>query len=850
LQLDPAPRSAAASNGQSRLDSHRNCPSLAPETAEIDRDTHNFRCKKEGAMLPSWAIAENRADAGDIMPTVDPKTAAVSGPASQPTIKHIVLLSDGTGNSAASLFRTNVRRLYEALDLEDPQKPREPRQFAFYDDGVGTSSFRPLALLGGAIGLGLARNVRELYAFLCRTYSPGDKIYAFGFSRGAFTIRVLTGLILDQGIVRYHGSEAELDRNVAAAWRDYRRHYKTRAPIKLDVGVRAIRDLIIRDSYDKKHNFGPPGSADAIRITFLGLWDTVDAYGLPIDELTRAWDRFIWRLTMRDLDLNDRVERARHALAIDDERNTFHPRLWNEAKEKNEGNTTSTSIDDERISQVWFAGVHANVGGGYADDSLAYVPLLWMMTEAKKYGLRFRAEIWDIFRAIEDESGPINDSRRGLAGYYRYNPRRIDTLCRSKDVTVARPKVHESVLRRIQIGQDGYAPFVLPPDFAVMKIDGTIVRGGDYLQAETGPAAPFAIDREHVWNWVWWRRLVYFATLGTTFVLALMPVLLSDDACSSRFCFASNWIRALGAVLPAFAETWTISFASNPSVFLLLALLIAGGVFAGRWLSRKIRDEMRLIWYRIQEVTPDSVRAAGAAPHPMRVAIPQPAPPGPVNRFIECVRLQPWYQPSFRLLTHWILPFVFLLAIAYGAIALTSQIVFAIADSMGSVCDADAPKPSGPLVFRTNQLCARTGVELRQGAAYRIRFTIPADDLWTDNGILAGPNGVHPENVTIRMTALVPLRRHLSEPWFKPMARIGAKGSDDYPLDPKPPLEAVTHERLRDRPLEEMTFTTEIVARQTGELFLYVNDAVFPSFYKNNTGSAQVTVEQLLPPAR
>src|SRR5688572_30682391 len=189
------------------------------------------------------------------MPTVDQKTAAVSGPASQPTIKHIVLLSDGTGNSAASLFRTNVRRLYEALDLEDPQKPREPRQFAFYDDGVGTSSFRPLALLGGAIGLGLARNVRELYAFLCRTYSPGDKIYAFGFSRGAFTIRVLTGLILDQGIVRYHGSEAELERNVAAAWRDYRRHYTTRVPIKLDVGVRAIRDLIIRDSYDKKHNF-------------------------------------------------------------------------------------------------------------------------------------------------------------------------------------------------------------------------------------------------------------------------------------------------------------------------------------------------------------------------------------------------------------------------------------------------------------------------------------------------------------------------------------------------------------------------------------------------------------------
>jgi uncharacterized protein (DUF2235 family) len=120
--------------------------------------------------------------------------------------KHIILLSDGTGNSSSSLFKTNVRRVYEALDLADPQKPRIPRQFAFYDDGVGTSSFRPLALLGGAIGFGLSRNVRDLYAFLCRTYDDGDRIYAFGFSRGAFTIRILISLIMNQGLVPYNGN--------------------------------------------------------------------------------------------------------------------------------------------------------------------------------------------------------------------------------------------------------------------------------------------------------------------------------------------------------------------------------------------------------------------------------------------------------------------------------------------------------------------------------------------------------------------------------------------------------------------------------------------------------------------
>src|SRR3954463_2308584 len=84
--------------------------------------------------------------------------------------KSIILFSDGTGNSSGKLFKTNVWRLYKAVDLADPKDPQEPRQFAYYDDGVGSSSFRPLALLGGAIGVGLARNVRELYAFICRTY--------------------------------------------------------------------------------------------------------------------------------------------------------------------------------------------------------------------------------------------------------------------------------------------------------------------------------------------------------------------------------------------------------------------------------------------------------------------------------------------------------------------------------------------------------------------------------------------------------------------------------------------------------------------------------------------------------
>src|SRR5262245_25633751 len=250
--------------------------------------------------------------------------------------KNIVLFSDGTGNSSAKLFKTNVWRLYQAVDLTDPKDPKEPRQFACYDNGVGSSSFKPLAALGGALGVGLARNVRDLYAFVCRTYLPGDKIFAFGFSRGAFTIRVLVGLIMSQGLVPYDGNEADLDRHAAAAYRAYRKTYNTTGGL---VGpLRRLRDRVIdardrllgRRLYREVEKIGGPHSAQPLEIEFLGLWDTVDAYGLPVDELTRAIDWVIWPLTMRDLNLNSRVKRARHALALDDERNTFHPRLWNE----------------------------------------------------------------------------------------------------------------------------------------------------------------------------------------------------------------------------------------------------------------------------------------------------------------------------------------------------------------------------------------------------------------------------------------------------------------------------------------------------------------------------------------
>jgi hypothetical protein len=151
--------------------------------------------------------------------------------------KRIIVLSDGTGNAAAKVWRTNVWRTFESLELSSSA------QIAVYDDGVGTSSFKPMAWLGGAFGVGLKRNVLGLYKFLCRNYKSADEyaeiaakttpraaapaggyiadeIFLFGFSRGAFTVRVLAGLVLTQGLVTFD-SEAELDRKARAAYRAY-----------------------------------------------------------------------------------------------------------------------------------------------------------------------------------------------------------------------------------------------------------------------------------------------------------------------------------------------------------------------------------------------------------------------------------------------------------------------------------------------------------------------------------------------------------------------------------------------------------------------------------------------------
>src|SRR5262249_18379264 len=152
--------------------------------------------------------------------------------------RNIVVLSDGTGNSAAKLSKTNVWRVYQALVLS------YANQVAYYDDGVGTSSFKQLAFVGVAFGWVLKRNILGRYTFLCRNYVQGDRIFAFGFSRGAFTILVLARFVLAKGLVTNFNSTDDLWSKAHKLYRDFR--IEQSEGVRLSELVRAAAYLCVR----------------------------------------------------------------------------------------------------------------------------------------------------------------------------------------------------------------------------------------------------------------------------------------------------------------------------------------------------------------------------------------------------------------------------------------------------------------------------------------------------------------------------------------------------------------------------------------------------------------------------
>ena len=361
--------------------------------------------------------------------------------------KNIVICSDGTGNSAIIGRGTNVFKLFEAVDLNGHRTdPDLVPQVALYDDGVGTENFKLLKIFAGMTGFGLSRNVKQLYKELVRIYDPGDRIFLFGFSRGAFTVRTLAGLIATCGIldVEKLSTARALKAAVHETYRVYRRGYRTEVAQwflgKPDPSVTQK----FKDRYSRQCN---------VSIAFLGVWDTVDAVGLPF-HVSDFINLVFYRFKFPDYILSKAVERACHALAIDDARHSFHPLLWRES----EG-------DAERIEQVWFAGAHSNVGGGYPKQGMSLVALEWMVRKAESVGLRVLASDRTLYCEHANVDDKLYDPRAGLGMFYRWKPRDIAAICHENNV---RPAIHLSVLERIAHGTEDYAPGNLPPNARVV----------------------------------------------------------------------------------------------------------------------------------------------------------------------------------------------------------------------------------------------------------------------------------------------------------------------------------------------------------------------------------------------
>ena len=268
------------------------------------------------------------------------------------TKRRLILCLDGTWNSNDKSDKvTNIVKLLRAI----PAVARDgTSQVLYYGRGVGTGGGEKIR--GGFGGAGLDDNIIDGFRFLGNNYSPGDEIYIFGFSRGAYTARSLAGLINLAGIPQ----PACLGRPLDALLK-VRRDARDLPSADKQAAINAIPNLKCHEN---------------VKIKCVGVWDTVGSLGIPGD-----WARqlsFASRWYFHDVHLGPHIEVALHALAIDEKRGAFPPTLW-------EKPISQTLPTDQTVEQVWFSGVHSNIGGSYQDDRLSDITLDWMIKRLRKH---------------------------------------------------------------------------------------------------------------------------------------------------------------------------------------------------------------------------------------------------------------------------------------------------------------------------------------------------------------------------------------------------------------------------------------------------------------------------------
>jgi uncharacterized protein (DUF2235 family) len=267
-------------------------------------------------------------------------------------MKRLIILCDGTWNAPDKAAKgvpvpTNVVRLAEGTSCVH----NGVVQRLYYDPGIGSSGSWLQRTYDGATGHGISANILEAYEFLIRNYNPGDELFLFGFSRGAFTVRSLAGLIRNSGILQLNANDI-----MTRAFQLYRSRSRATQPREREAELFRRTFAVMPET----------------PIHFIGVWDTVGALGNPLylGQLNRR-NRF------HDTCLSRYAAHAYQALAIDEWRINFRPAIWN----------LQPGNPNQKLEQRWFIGSHSNVGGGYQSRALSDIPLKWLLERAEAAGL-------------------------------------------------------------------------------------------------------------------------------------------------------------------------------------------------------------------------------------------------------------------------------------------------------------------------------------------------------------------------------------------------------------------------------------------------------------------------------
>lgn len=355
------------------------------------------------------------------------KTEATATPAG--IRKQIVLCCDGTWNDPqgkGTAQRSNAALLFESLPANAPGADHRSRTIKYFDSGKPTcKSSLGHRLLGRATGLELDKSILEAYRFLISNYRIGDEIYLFGFSKGAYIVRSLAGLIRNCGILKPENIQKAED-----AYRDYRDRHPELAP-----------DSHLMNVFRRVYAF-----EDSTPIQFIGVWETVGHLGIPSRYLTNPE-----RYRFHDNKLSSKVKNAFQALAVDENRRNLKPALW----EISQNGLSRNQV----VEQRWFAGSHTHVGGGEKDKGLSDIALNWLFNKALDSGLdiNFADQSLPVFNTRPDFRSSITPKTFSLSGHRQrvVSLRQRETARRT---VVTNESIDDSVRARYACEEVAYAP--------------------------------------------------------------------------------------------------------------------------------------------------------------------------------------------------------------------------------------------------------------------------------------------------------------------------------------------------------------------------------------------------------